>query len=113
MHTITAERLRGATSENDVVEVVREYLSDWLPEEIGRLPADCRPGKLRDAEDLSTLAYNLTQACVSFDLDARDLEFVEEMDVFLSHACRRVAEIHHHGNSAISASPRATSVQIR
>src|SRR5690348_8657344 len=93
MRTITAERLRTATSVSDVVELAREYLSEWLPEEIGRLPADCRPGKLRDAEDLSDLTFNLTQACVSFDLDARDVALVEEMDAFIAQACRRIAEI--------------------
>jgi len=94
MRTITAERLRAAASEDDVVDLMRDYVSDWLPEEIGRLPVDCRPGKLRDAEDLSTLAYNLTQACVSLELNPRDLAFVEEMDVFVTHACRRIAEIY-------------------
>jgi hypothetical protein len=112
MRTVTAERLRSVTSENDVVGLVREYMSDWLPEEIGRLPADCRPGKLRDAEDLSMLAYNLTQACVSFDLNPRDLAFVEEMDAFVSHACRRVAEVHR-GLPIFSTGSRTTSAQAR
>jgi len=92
MRTITADKLRTMSSQSDVVEMVREYVSEWLPEEIGRLPADCRPGKLRDGEDLNTLAFNLTQACVSFDLDSRDLAFVEEMDAFVGNACRRIAE---------------------
>jgi len=112
MRTITSERLRAATSENDVVVLVREYVSDWLPEEIGRLPADCRPGKLRDAEDLSTLAYNLTNASVSFELDPRDLAFVEEMDTFLTHACRRVAEINR-GIPTFSNTSRTASIQAR
>ena len=112
MRTVTAERLRTATSENDVVGLVREYMSDWLPEEIGRLPADCRPGKLRDAEDLSTLAYNLTQASVSFDLNPRDLAFVEEMDTFVTHACRRVAEISC-GIPSVPSSSRPASIQAR
>ena len=112
MRTITSDRLRAATSESDVVELVREYMGDWLPEEIGRLPVDCRPGKLRDAEDLSTLAYNLTQASVLLDLEARDLAFVDEMDAFVSHACCRVAEISC-ANPALSSSPRFASIQSR
>jgi hypothetical protein len=83
-----------------------------LPEEIGRLPTDCRPGKLRDAEDLGTLAYNLTQACVSFELNAYDLAFVEEMDAFMTHACRRIAEINC-SIPALSSSPRITSAPAR
>jgi hypothetical protein len=112
MRTVTAERLRATASENDVVQLVRDYVSDWLPEEIGRLPTDCRPGKLRDAEDLGTLAYNLTQACVSFELNAYDLAFVEEMDAFMTHACRRIAEINC-SIPALSSSARITSAPAR
>ena len=112
MRTISSERLRATASESDVVGLVREYMSDWLPEEIGRMPADCRPGKLRDAEDLSTLAFNLTQACVSFELNTGDLAFVEEMDAFVTHACRRIAEINC-SIPALSSSPRITFAPLR
>ena len=109
MRTITADRFRATASESDVVGLVREYVGEWLPEEIGSLPADCRPGKIRDAEDLSTLAYNLVQACVSFDLDPADLAFVEEMDAFVGQACRRMAEIQR-GIPVIHASRRTNSI---
>ena len=109
MRTITIERLRAAASESDVVELAREYMSEWLPEEFGRLPADCRPGKLRDAEDLNTLAFNLTQACVLFDLDARDVALVEEMDAFVGQACRRIAEIER-GIHVFANPQRSTSI---
>jgi hypothetical protein len=111
MRTITADRLRTSASENDVVELTRDYVGEWLPEEIGRLPAHCRPGKLRDAEDLSTLAYNLTQACVSFELNPRDVVLVEEMDAFVGQACRRIAEIH--GGIIFAARQRSNIVSAR
>jgi hypothetical protein len=94
VRTISTDRLRTATSESDVVDLVRDYMGDWLPEELGQLPEDCRPGKLRDGEDLNTLAYNLARASVSFDVDPADIRLIEEMDAFVGQACRRVAEIH-------------------
>lgn len=93
MRTITADRLRTAASEHDVVELAREYLGEWLPEEIGRLPLECRPVKLRDGDDLSHLAVSLAIANTSFDIAPDDLRMVEELDAFIGSACRRVAEI--------------------
>jgi len=93
MRTITTDRFRDAASEAEVVELVREYMSDWLPEELGSLPAECRPGKLRDSEDLNDLAVNLARACVSFDVEPERLRAIEEMDAFVGQACRRIAEI--------------------
>ena len=93
MRTISVEKLRDAATEGEVVGLVRDFIGEWLPEEIGRLPAECRPGKLRDGEDLSLLAVNLARSCVSFDVDPEDLHVVDEMDAFVGHACRRIAEI--------------------
>lgn len=93
MRTISTERLRAAATESDVVELVRDYMGDWLPEEIGQLPEQCRPGKLRDGEDLNSLSYNLTRAAISFDVEPEHLPLIEEMDHFVNQACRRVAEI--------------------
>jgi hypothetical protein len=102
MRTITTDRLRGTASENDVVQLVRDYVGEWLPEELGRLPVECRPGKVRDAEDINDLAFKLTSACVSFDVESEDLRTIEEMDAFLGQACRRMAEISAKGARSLS-----------
>src|SRR6478672_11700577 len=87
VRTITADRLRTAASERDVVELAREYLGEWLPEEIGRLPVECRPVKLRDGDDLGNLAVNLAIATTSFEIEPEDLRMVEELDAFIGSAC--------------------------
>jgi hypothetical protein len=93
MRTIKTDKLRTATSEADVVDLVRDYMGEWLPEEIAQLPLDCRPGKLRDSEDLNDLALNLARACVSFEVEPEQLRAIEEMDAFVGQAVRRIAEI--------------------
>lgn len=93
MRTIKTHRFSSAASEFDVVELVRDYLGDWLPEELGRLPINCRPGKLRDADDLNDLALNLTRASIAFDVEPERLRTIEEMDAFVSEACYRLAAI--------------------
>jgi hypothetical protein len=93
MRTITVDRLRNSSSEEEVLEAVREYVRDWLPEELGLLPEECRPRKVRDGEDLNLWAWSLTRACISFDIDPAHLRLVEEMDAFVGQACRRLAEL--------------------
>ena len=95
MRTITPDRLRAVASEHAVLGLVRDYLGEWLPEELAQLPDECRPGKLRDGEDLGSLAVSLARASNSFSLPPPSMEVVEEMDVFVGLACRRVAELRH------------------
>lgn len=93
MRTIKTDRLRSTTSEADVVDLVRDYVGDWLPEELAQLPLNCRPGKLRDSEDLNDLAVNLARACVSFEVEPEQLRVIDEMDAFVGQAVRRIAEL--------------------
>ena len=113
MRTITKEKLRSASSEDEVVEVVRDYLSDWLPEEIARFPTECRPRKVRDGEDLNLWAWDLARACVSFEIDPSHLLLVEEMDGFVAEACRRLAEIRRSEAIAATRTPQRESRPAR
>ena len=90
MRTFTAERLKSAASEEEVVGIVRDYLGEWLPEELSHIPADSRPGKLCDAEDLNDLAYRLTRE--KFAMPDDD-ELLLQMQAFFVQSCVRIAEI--------------------
>jgi hypothetical protein len=81
------------SSAHDLLVLVREYLSEWRPEELAHFPIECRPGKVSDAEGLSDFAIDLTRACVSFDVPPEQLRVIQEMDAFVGQACRRMAEI--------------------
>ena len=103
VRTVSPERLRAVASEHAVLDLVRDYLGDWLPEELAQLPDECRPGKLRDAEDLGSLGVSLAWAVHSFGLPPETARAVEEMDVFVGLACRRLAELRHLEQAAPSA----------
>jgi hypothetical protein len=92
--------LDGARSEQDVVNIVREYMATWGPEELGRLPAACRPGKIHDAEDISDLAYCLASAHLAFTGDLADRLLLERLMGFFTHAGARLAVL-----QATSSSP--------
>ena len=86
MHVIAA-----SPTEHDVVLAVREYLAMWSPEELARLPAECRPGKITDAEDISDLAYRLSRAHLEFAGPDDDSRLLERMMSFVSHAGSHVS----------------------
>lgn len=71
--TVTwTERLNSATSEAEVVSVVREYLALLTPEELSALPEACRPGKLVDGADLASYAVEMVRHRSSDGLEASD-----------------------------------------
>lgn len=92
MRTIHPARLRTVESEDSVLELVRDFVGEWLPEELALLPADCRPGKLHDAVDLNDITFRQTQAKFA-PPPSGDNELVLEMQSFFAQACSRVAEI--------------------
>ena len=85
--------IESAETEHDVVLAVREYLAMWSPQELGRLPVACRPGKITDGEDITDLAYRLSRCHLEFDGDLGDRILLERLMSFVSHAGTRVARI--------------------
>ena len=62
-HPLTwQERLDDAITEEDVVSIAREYMATITPQEIVRMPPEVRPGKLVDANDVTTYAFDLVRA---------------------------------------------------
>jgi hypothetical protein len=84
-------RLNDAVTEEDVVAIARDYVALWGPEELGQMPADLRPVKIVDADDVSAYAWALVQAQMAGGL-ASDSE-VHKMGAFFSSATTRLAQI--------------------
>src|SRR3954470_12448816 len=55
-------RLDQAMTREDVVGVARDYMALWSPNELSCLPANLRPGKLVDSDDVSDCALRFIQA---------------------------------------------------
>lgn len=83
-----ARKLAAAASEDDVGRVVRDYLASWHPEELSRIPEECRPGKVRDGEDIVDVAYRLTRARIAVADPPAELL---HMETFFAHACSRLS----------------------
>lgn len=82
--------LDSTASEHAVVTLASRYLAAWPPAELAAIPNHCRPGAVRDIEDLADIAYTLTRARIdSSAVNSR----LDEMELFFAHACARVSEL--------------------
>ena len=90
MRNVRIENLLHVTSEEEVVELVRTYLGSWRPEELAEIPPQCRPGKVRDAEDVGDCAYELTKARIAA---SGPQALLVEMETFFAQACGRLSQL--------------------
>ena len=84
------DRAQGAAS---VVEIARDYLATWTPEEIARLPRDCRPGRVRSASDLEDLHSCAVDAYRSTRATGDELTALQLLTSFLVRANVRLAQL--------------------
>ena len=90
MRTATIQQLHAAATEREVVNVVREYLVGWAPSELAMLPQECRPGRIRDTEDIADIALSLTRARISqTDPDP----VLTDMEAFFAYACTHLSRL--------------------
>jgi hypothetical protein len=81
--------LAGATTPQEVVNVARDYLATWTPEEIAALPRSCRPPRsLKFPEEIVDYAFALVKAHLEPGSDASG---VTRMATFFAEASWRVA----------------------
>ncbi len=90
-HPLTwQERLDEALTEDEVLAVARDYLATLSPQEYARLPHAIRPGKLVDANDVTTYAFELVRAQCD-DADAAGT--LQRLAHIMSRASIRLSEI--------------------
>ena len=94
--------MREAAHEQEVVGLVRDHLARWTPEEIARLPEDCRPPRIRDAEDVSRWAFELASTHCAQNMSEADEPLLDRMLEFVTQAAMRL--------SALNAEPAESDV---
>jgi hypothetical protein len=85
--------IRDSSQEDEVVTLVRDHMARWSPEEIVRLPEECRPGRIRDAEDITRWAFVLASTHCAQCVAAEDEPLLERMLEFVTHAAIRLSEL--------------------
>ena len=69
MHRLERWRpvIQGATTEAQLLTVMREYCSSWLPSEISKLPDGCPKCEVVDTDDIQELALDFTAYELRYD----------------------------------------------
>ena len=83
----------AAETERDLIEAVRDYLATWDPSELSELPESCRPGRVTSGEDVSDMAYKLSQLRLEFDGSVDQRAALDRMMGFFLHAASRFSKI--------------------
>ena len=84
-----------STQEDEVVGLVRDHMALWSPEEIARLPVECRPARIHDAEDITRWAFELASSHCAQVVKPDDEPLLERMLEFVTQAAVRLSEIRH------------------
>ena len=85
--------LDRAKTVGDAVAVARDFMATWSPEELALLPMQCRPGRLRDQEDIETLHGTLVEAYRLSRATGVELDALQRLTSFVVRASIRIAEL--------------------
>lgn len=86
-------QLDRASTVAQVIGVSREYLATWHPEELARLPRECRPGRIKSREDIEDLHACLVDEYRGTRLAGEDLSALQKMTSFIVRASIRMAQL--------------------
>jgi hypothetical protein len=87
------QQIDAAKSPFEVVAVARDYLASWTPDELSRLPTACRPGRVKDEQDIDELHVCLVEEYARNRLAGDALAALQKMTSFIVRASVRVAEL--------------------
>ena len=77
----------------EVVVVARDYLSSLTPDDLGSVPMDCRPGRLRDESDIDFWNVRLADECRAVWGTNRDGRTLTELSQFFMAASVRISRL--------------------
>ena len=87
------QQIDAAKSPNEVVAVTRDYLATWTPDELGLMPEPCRPGRVKDAQDIEHLHVHLVEEYGRNRLGGEALVSLQRMTSFIVRASVRIAQL--------------------
>ena len=84
-----------AADRKALAALVNDYLAMWSPMEMARVPAACRPDRIRGIEDISYWRERLSDTYLSGGVHREDSGALSRLIAFFSAAADRVAELGH------------------
>ena len=86
-------QIDDAKSVAEVVSTARDFLATWSPEELARLPVQCRPGRIRDESDIAELHACLVDEYRVTRASGANLTMLQVLTSFKASASVRIAEL--------------------
>lgn len=87
------DRLDSASTEAEVIAVAREFVAQFSPSEIARLPNACRPGRFVDSDDITGYALDLVRYRCEGGGDGEYT--IQRLTAFFSSATARLSQLLH------------------
>lgn len=87
------QQIDAAKSPFEVVAITRDYLASWTPEELARLPVPCRPGRVKDDQDIAQLHGCLVEEYGRNRLTGEELVALQRMTSFIVRSSVRIAQM--------------------
>jgi len=86
-------QLDDARTTDQVIAIARDYFASWTPEELGRLPRDCRPGRMKSERDLEDLHVCVVEEFGRSEATGDDLATLQRLTSFVVRASVRSAQL--------------------
>jgi hypothetical protein len=78
----------------DVLVTIRDYLATITPQELARLPATCRPGRVKGDDDIEYWTFMLSRQPGPPPEAGLDQELMQAIFQHFLHASMRISQIH-------------------
>jgi len=106
-------QLDSAQSGSAVVAIMRDYLALWSPEELALLPLAVRPGRMRDAADVTDLHARLVEEYRKTRASGDPLAALQRLTGFCARASVRLAQLGDSETDGADEAPPAGRVRTR
>ena len=102
MMTSWFAQLDRAKSIPETISVARDFMATWTPQDLALLPDSCRPGRLRDEQDIETLHACLVETYRASRATGKELDALQRLTSFIVRASIRLSELGAGGGSSSS-----------
>lgn len=82
-----------AKSIPETLGVARDFIASLSPQELGQLPAQCRPGRLRDEVDVEALHACLVETYRDSRATGEELDTLQRLTSFVVRLSIRLSEL--------------------
>ena len=93
MMTSWFAQLDRAKSIPETIAVARNFVAEWSPQDLALLPGTCRPGRIRDEQDIETLHACLVETYRDSRATGKELDALQRLTSFMVRASIRLSEL--------------------